>query len=412
MRKRTEKRELFYVQTGMMILTWILFLALFSGCESKAASDSSQTEDLSGKTNEEEIVQDILDQMEEELALDEIDETLEQSSLGGDYSFSDLVSSFFHGDTETGLQQIGHLLSEYFWKELKKNRNNLTQIFLISILLAVFSSIAESFQSKAIGETGFFAAYLMLTGLIMSSFFLMSSITGEALKEVLQFMEALIPAYALAVTMVSGSASSIALYEMTLLLIRGCQWILLYFLLPVIEGYMLIGIANYLGETDRFSYFGSFLKKGAEQILKWSVGLVAGLNLIQNMILPAYDSVKSGLWQKGLSAIPGAGPVISAVTGSLIGSGVLLKNCIGAGGVIFLILLCAVPFLKIMILSLSFSLCAVLLQPISDKRLIQLFHTAAQSGWLFLQVIICCCTLFFLTMALTALSTNLRYYIM
>ena len=73
MRKRTEKRELFYVQTGMMILTWILFLALFSGCESKAASDSLQTEDLAGKTNEEEMVQDILDQMEEELALDEID---------------------------------------------------------------------------------------------------------------------------------------------------------------------------------------------------------------------------------------------------------------------------------------------------------------------------------------------------
>jgi stage III sporulation protein AE len=238
----------------------------------------------------------------------------------------------------------------------------------------------------------------------------MFSVTQQTLGDVLQFMEALIPAYALAVTMVSGSASSIALYEMTLVLIQGCQTILLKILLPMIEGYLFLGIANYVGETDRFSYLDELLKKGASSFLKWCTGLVVGLNLIQNMILPAVDSVKSGIWQKGLLAIPGAGPIIQTVAGTLIGSGVLLKNSIGAGALIFLLLLCAVPIVKLLILTASFYLSAALLQPISDKRLVQVLNTAGESGKLFLQVLITCSTLFFITITLTTISTNLRYY--
>ena len=145
-------------------------------------------------------------------------------------------------------------------------------------------------------------------------------------------------------------------------------------------------------------------------MLKWSLGIIIGINLIQNMILPAVDSVKSGIWQKGLSAIPGAGPVISVVTGSLLGSSVWIKNSVGAGGLIFLILICAVPVVKLLLLMLSFYLCAAFLQPISDKRLMKLLNTAGESGKLFLQVVITCVALFFITIALAAVSTNMRYY--
>lgn len=388
--RRWEKKAVF------CILFWVAVFGISRSVHA-AVDENKKTEDY-------------MEQIEKEISFDEIEESLKNSSLKGEYSFTQIVSSFIKGDMKGGIKQISDLISDCFLEELSQNRKNFVQIFLLAILAALFTNIASGFSASALQETGFFVAYLSMTALVLSSFFLMLQITSQALSDVLGFMEALIPAYALAVTMVSGSASSIAIYEMTLLLIKGCQWILLKFLLPLIEGYMLIGIANYLGETDRFSYLASLIKKGTERFLKWCVGLIIGLNLIQNMILPAVDSVKSGLWQKGLSAIPGVGPVMSTVTGTLIGSGVLLKNSIGAGGLIFLFLLSALPFLKILILTASFYLSAAMLQPISDKRLIRLLHTAGESGRLFLQVLITCCTLFFITVALAAVSTNMRYY--
>lgn len=347
---------------------------------------------------------------ENEISFEELETAIENSSLKGDYTFSDLVASLLQGDWEEGILKIQENVKNVFFQELEQNKKNFTQIFLLAVLAALFSNIAAGFASSTLEETGFFVVYLSMTGLILSSFFLMYQVAEQTLLECLSFMEAFIPAYAMAVTMVSGSASSIALYEMTFFLIRGCQWILCRFLLPVIQGYMLIGIANCVGETDRFGYLISLIKKGSEQVLKWCVAFVIGLNLIQNMILPAVDSVKSGVWQKGLMAIPGAGPIASTIAGSLLGSGVLLKNSIGVGGLIFLVLAAFVPFLKIFCLTLSFYLSAALLQPISDKRLIQLVHIAGESGRLFLQVILTCCTLFFITIALAAVSTNMRYY--
>ena len=110
------------------------------------------------------------------------------------------------------------------------------------------------------------------------------------------------------------------------------------------------------------------------------------------------------------SAIPGAGAVISALTGSLLGASVLIKNSIGVGCLVILLLLCAVPVIKLLLFMFSFYLCSAFLQPVSDKRLMGLLFAAGESAKLFLQALVACFTLFFITIALAAISTNMRYY--
>lgn len=352
-----------------------------------------------------------LQNLKEELSLEDIDDMIGQTSLKGNYKFSDIIDAFSKGNLEEGASYVWQMIYECFFEEINANRKNFVQIILVAILSALFSNIASGFLSSTLQETGFFVVYLTMTGIILNSFYLMLSITEQALSEVFSFMEVLIPAYVISVTMVSGSASSLALYELTFLIMKVCQGALKTVLIPLIEIYMVVGIINYIGETERFSYLGELVKKGTEQILKWSLGVVLGINLIQNMILPAVDTVKSSIWQKGLSAIPGAGPVISVVTGSLLGSSVLIKNSMGAGGLLFLILICAVPMIKLLILMLSFYLCAAFLQPISDKRLMSLLYAAGEGGKLLLQVLITCFALFFITIALATVSTNMRYYV-
>ncbi len=353
-----------------------------------------------------------LDEMlkEAELSFDEIEEVIEDSSLNGDIYFRDIIEKLWKGKTKSAVDDIGAMIKDSLFSEILKNRKIFAKIILLAVFASLFSNLASSMFSSSLQDTGFFVVYLAMSGVILQSFFLMMSIAKGVLSEVFSFMEVFIPAYAIAITMVSGSASSIAVYEITFLLIKGCQWVLKAVILPLIEAYMMIGIVNCIGESDKFSNLGNLIKKTTEQILKWGTGVILGMNLIQNMILPAVDSLKSTLWQKGLSAIPVAGNIMSALTGSILGASVLIKNSIGVGCLIILILLCAVPIIKLLVFILSFFSCSAFLQPISDKRLMKLLSVTGESGKLFLQTVICCMTLFFITIALAAISTNMRYY--
>ena len=347
---------------------------------------------------------------ENELSFDEIENAIEDSSLKGTVTFSEILEKLWKGETGSAINDIGTLIKDSLFSELSENRKNFARIILLAVFAALFSNLVSGMFSSSLQDTGFFVVYLAMSGVILQSFFLMMSIAKGALTEIFAFMEVFIPAYAIAITMVSGSGSSVAVYEITFLLIKGCQWVLKAVILPLIEAYMMIGIVNCIGETDKFSNLGNLLKKVTEQILKWGTGMILGMNLIQNMILPAVDSLKSTLWQKGLSAIPVAGNIMSALTGSILGASVLIKNSIGVGCLIMLILLCAVPIIKLLVFILSFFVCSAFLQPISDKRLMKLLSVTGESGKLFLQTVITCMTLFFITIALAAISTNMRYY--
>ena len=118
-----------------------------------------------------------LEEIEEEISLDEIDHVLKESSLKGDYSFSDMVKLFINGDLESGLEQTGQALYQCFLGELSSNKKNVIQIVLIAILSALFTNLATGFLSSSLQETGFFAVYLTMTGVVLHSFFLMISIT-------------------------------------------------------------------------------------------------------------------------------------------------------------------------------------------------------------------------------------------
>lgn len=360
------------------------------------------------ETNIESLIDEVLEGAG--ISFDEIQESLDNSSLKGSISFEDILKKIWAGDTEDVFQDLSNLVKDTFLAEIEQNRKNFVQIILLAVFSAMFANLAAGFFSSTLQETGFFAAYLAMTGIILNSFFLMVSITEEALSQVFDFMNVFLPAFAISITMVSGSASSIGIYEITFFLVKACQWALKSIVIPLIEAYMIVEIINCISETDKFSYFSHLIKKGTDQLLKWSTGIILGLNLIQNMILPAVDSVKSTIWQKGLSAIPGAGAVISALTGSLLGASVLIKNSIGVGCLVILLLLCAIPVIKLLLFMFSFYLCSAFLQPVSDKRLMGLLFAAGESAKLFLQALVACFTLFFITIALAAISTNMRYY--
>jgi stage III sporulation protein AE len=162
-------------------------------------------------------------------------------------------------------------------------------------------------------------------------------------------------------------------------------------------------------EQDRFSKLLELLHTMVTWLLKSVLALVVGVNTIKSMLAPVTDSITATALQRGLTVIPG-GQAVNAVSGVVIGSGVLIKNAIGVGGMLVLVLAVSVPVIKMTVFILLYKLIAAMLQPIADARMIRGINSVSQGGQLLISTVLSVIVLFLVSIAIIAVSTNVTYY--
>lgn len=334
----------------------------------------------------------------------------QNGTKGLNLSFKELMLDLMSGKLDQVMGQVGKAIKELLLGEIKTNGHMMGQIIILGIIGAVFSNFSSVFSGSQISETGFFVTYLLLFTYLAASFFTSVSIAGDVIGQILGFMKALLPAYFLAVAFAGGSTSAAASYGFTLFVIAGAQWLLGQVLLNLIKVYALLVMAGHIAKEDMLSKMTELL----EQIISWSlktmIGLVLGFQIIQGMVLPYVDSMKTGAVQKLVGAIPGIGNSISSVSQMVLGSGVVIKNTIGAAGIVILLIISVIPLIKLVVLMLLYKCVAALLQPVCDKRIVSCISDIAKGHKLLLSIAASGVLLFVITIALVCASTNVTYY--
>ena len=160
---------------------------------------------------------------------------------------------------------------------------------------------------------------------------------------------------------------------------------------------------------DMLSRMMDLLKTGICWGSRSLIGLVLGFQMIQGMVLPYADSVKNAGMQRLLQAIPGIGDGAGTVAKLMLGSGVLIKNTIGAAAVVILFLLSVLPLARLLILYLLYRGVAAVLQPVADKRLVACISGVAEAQKMLLTVAATGFLLFAVTIALVCQGTNAVY---
>lgn len=110
-----------------------------------------------------------------------------------------------------------------------------------------------------------------------------------------------------------------------------------------------------------------------------------------------------------MAMIPGIGNTVNGVSELLLGSGIMIRNCVGAAGLIVLIILVAVPMVQAGCMVLFYKIVAAVVEPVADKRIAGCLKGMAQGGMLYLKLMGYCVILIFLTIALTVASSGFGY---
>ncbi len=343
--------------------------------------------------------------MIEELDFDEIEESVNEI-LGGEFEFKNTVLELLQGGQPLTLESFVTAVVEQMGDNWQTEKHLLLSILLLGIAAALMSNFSNIFQNQQIAEVSFEITYLLLFLILLQVFSGAMEIAGEVLLGIQDFMNVLVPAFCLAVTMASGSTTALVFYEFFLGLIYFIQRLIQNGLMALIQIYVILVFVNHLTKEEYLSQMKEMTSKITVWLLKSMLAVVIGFNTIQGILNPAVDSLKTTLFSRAVEVIPGIGNIAGSVTDVVLGSSVLIKNGIGVAALVVLVLICLVPLAKLGMLVLILELAVALIQPVSDKRMTGCVTGVGEGIRLLFRVVFTTVVLFMLTIAVVTVSVR------
>ena len=343
----------------------------------------------------------------EELDLTGIQRQLEEV-LETELNFEDTVVQAVKGEGVLSPQELAEQILGEIKAQWNRQKNTFFSILTLTVCAAFLANFSNIFKSQQIAEVSFEITYMLLFLILLRSFDEAAAVTEEVLLGMEDFMRALIPAYFLSVTMASGSVTAGVFYPFLLGVINVIRWLMEVLLLPLLDGYVILVFVNHLTKETHLSQLAEGILKGSGWILKTVLAVVAGFHMIQGMISPAVDAFKNTAISRAAAAVPGVGNLAGSVTDVILGSGILIKNGIGAAGLVVLVVICLMPLVQIGSWVVLLEVLAAMVQPVSDKRMVGCIVGISDAGKLLFRMVFTVAALFMLSIAMVAVSTGIR----
>ena len=383
---------------GRFLFTILLVLIVFGlGTKIVNAKEDPETD----------ILQDeIQDALLAEFDFNEIEENLDRMFPQEKISFSDVFSALMSGNMTETIRIFLRFLTDQISYEFDYNRRSLVFVLMTALTAAVFSNFAGAFKSRQISDISFYIMYMLLITLCLTSFRISAEGLEDRLSALVDFMRVLCPSYFLAVAFASGSVTSLFFYNVILFLIYVVELVIVRFLLPVVNIYIMVRVLGNLTGEDFLSEFADLIRKAVSWILKTLLICVVSVNVVQGLLAPAIDAVKRSALTRTAEALPWVGNAVGGVAEVVLGTAVLIKNGIGMAGAVITIAICAVPILQMLIMAFMYKLAAALVQPVSDKRITTCISGISEGYEIMVKVIFTSGLLFMITIAIVAASTS------
>ena len=345
-------------------------------------------------------------QKEEEIDITALSRKIEQLDERDYPDFASIFQKLVSMRFTEAAQEIGQWMTGAVLQEIFSSKIFIGELAGILLFASVFSNISSAFQSYGVSDSGFLISYFLVFSIIFTNFTVMIAMFKDTVVLLSSFLKVLLPVYTLAVSLSGNLSTGIVFYEYFMIVVLFLNWIFLNVFLPLLQYYFLLELISHFSQKQNISklceglYF--LLAKGIQVIFF----LLFGLHLLDTLIAPSFDGAKKSILYKMFGLIPGAGSIVQSVAGTAIGSSLVIKNAVGAAGILFLLIFLLLPLVKLFIYIFLYFLLSVVLEPIADERFILCINAAVKCGTLMIKVLCMSSVLFIVVIALTSLTTN------
>ena len=305
-------------------------------------------------------------------------------------------------------ENITQLFFDAFLYEISIARPIFIKMLLFSVLFSVIHRLLSS-RKTYVSHMGFLLIYTTMMVLLMQSFFLVRDIAMEGMDGILSFLQALIPTYSMTMIFAGNGITGAVTYELAFFFVYLIAFLMKNIFSPMIHVFVLVLFLNHLFEEDKLSKLAEFIEKIVGMALKIAFGAVIGLGVVQSLLTTMKDRLANNVMLSGMSAIPGVGGALGSAGEILLSCGMLIKNTVGIVGLIILFVVAVIPVIKIGCFWIMYHFLSIILQPVSDMRLVECVSGVARGCSLYLKIIIYSMLLFFVLISIVAMATSFAF---
>lgn len=366
----------------LIIAFFLAMFPLLSSGTAVFATDSVTTETEQEEDLKEEL-EDTVDEQLSNLDLSALEKFLnnlteEQRQIFGSSGFLEklqlIISGEFGDDTTNVFQAIISLTLN----ELLKILPFIASIIAIAVLAGLLSDFRGN--SQAIGDIIHFVCYGVIIVIITTTAVQMIALATSTLNLIVAQMEIVFPILLTMLTAMGGTVS-VAIYQPAVVLLTSIvTGIFTNILMPIFIFSLVFSLVSNLSNSVRLDKLSGFLNS----LFKWIIGIVftifMGFLAIKGITAGSVDSISFKTARYSLSTyIPILGGYLSEGFNVILASCLLIKNAIGASGLLLLFASVIMPLLELILFMLCLKFTGAILQPLSDSRISNFVSSISKS---------------------------------
>lgn len=283
----------------------------------------------------------------------------------GDF-WANARSVFFHALGKTG--------------DTLKNGLRLCVILLCVVVLCAVAEMSSQKYGGAITVAG----ALGICAAVIGTFQSMISLAADTVQQIADYSACLLPVLASAAAMSGSVTGSTALYVGTVFFVEVLMQLISKLLIPAVFFFLAIAVAEAALSSDMLSelreFIGWLISKSLRVILYFFIGYMS----VTGVISGAADAAAVKATKAAISSmVPVVGGIISDASETLLASASILKSSVGIFGMIAVLAICLLPFLRVGIQYLLLKVTSAISGTVGLKPHVSLLkHFSAAMGYL------------------------------
>lgn len=300
----------------------------------------------------------------------EVDSVIDKST-NGNIDIRELVFKAVRGELDISLEGVGKWIYQNFFNEIVQHSDLMRNLVVISFLSAILKNLMSSFKGAAVSELGFYATYIVLITIVFSTFSNAVSIVRDLIQALTSLMQASVPLMLSLVYLSGNLTSAYALNPLILFATNILSFAISHYILPIIVLAATLQMINFLSKRDILEKLSDLIETIVSFLLKTSAAAFIGLLSLQGLTAPILNNTINKTAKAAINAVPVVGEVLTGTVDMVMAYSNALKSGTMAALIVVIVILCALPIVKLLILVLIYKLTAALIQPICDERIVK-----------------------------------------
>lgn len=353
--------------------------------------------------NNSDIIKDIISMVE----VNELEGAIDKYSKFGfekiveDYNPKGIVLKIITGKIDFTAGSILNNIFKLLFNEVYVNINILIKIIVLTLLCSLLQNLKNSFVSDTVSKLSFFACYIVIVSILLVSFNETFLLAKSVISNMMAFLNLTIPIMIIFLLM-GGNILSSSVYKSVILgSINISSNVLSNIVMPFIFTSMLLFLIDGVCDDSRISKLSKFFK----YICGWILGIILTVQIsiltFQSTLVTVSEGVAGKTLKFAIGAfVPIVGKYLVDAADAVLSSSIIIKNAVGLVIMLGILAICVVPLIKILALILLYKVCAVIIEPISPRRLSDILNEMSSSLVFIFGVIVAVAIMFLISVAI------------